>query len=261
MRQRLVTGLAVVVGVALSVTGCTTAPGTGGGSTTKPATEVLTDAVTKTTGQSFKYTLSYGTAVSGDGYQDATGANATRNVTFTDAASGLKIKANVVLAAGLLYAKIDLGAITSSIPGLGGIANKWLAVDKAKVGTTGLAASLVPTAESVNAATFVSGVATAERVSDTEIKGTIDLAKAAPKFIPTTEFSKLTAEQKLVPFTATLDSQGRITKMVLKMPALASLPAVDLVTSYSDYGATVEVAKPPAAETVPMPETFYLFLK
>ena len=76
----------------------------------------------------------------------------------------------------------------------------------------------------------------AETVSATEIKGTVDLTKSAPIALPASEVAKLTADQRIVPFTATLDSQGRIVKTVVNMPAIAGYPAAPLTTSYSDYG-------------------------
>jgi hypothetical protein len=261
-RPLAVTALAVLVGLSLATTACTTAPGTTTpGGAAKAPTDVLKEAAAKTKGQSFKYTLAYGSALTGDGAQDATGANATRNIQYTDAASGLLIKGTVMVAENVLYAKVDLGPLTTIIPQLATLNGKWLSVDKTKIGTTGLAASLAPTPDSVTPETYLAGIVSAEKVSDTEYKGVIDLGVSAPKLAPASEIAKLTAEQKKVPFTATLDSQGRVAKIVLKLPTLGAFPATDFATTYSDYGAPVTVTKPAAADVAPMPETFYQFLK
>jgi hypothetical protein len=63
-----------------------------------------------------------------------------------------------------------------------------------------------------------------------------------------------------VPFTATLDDQGRITKVVLSLPKIESLPAADLTVNYAGYGSTVQITAPAAADTVPAPDLVYSFL-
>ena len=111
MRRSLaVTGLAVLACTTFATAACATKSATPAATTTaaKPATEILGEAAGKAKGQSFKYTLKYGTALTADGAQDATGANATRNISFTDASSGLVIKGQILLAAGVPYAKLDL---------------------------------------------------------------------------------------------------------------------------------------------------------
>jgi hypothetical protein len=264
MRRRLaVTGLAVLACTAFATASCAAKPTPSATptATPKPATQVLTDAVAKTKGQSFKYTVKYGTVLTADGAQDETGANATRNISYTDAASGLVIKGQVTLAANVIYAKLDLGPLTAAIPGLAGANGKSLKIDRAKIGTTGLAASLVPGGDSNLPETYVNGVVSAQNVSATEIKGTIDLTKSAPKVIPAAELTKLSAESKTVPFTATLDSQGRISKITITLPAISVFPAADLTTTYSDYGTPVSIVAPAPADTVVAPDLIYQFLK
>ena len=262
MTRRAVTALAVLVSMTLATTACQTAPGaTATATPTKTATETLNDAAGKAAGQSFKYSLTYGKLLTGDGVQDATGTAATRNVTYTDPASGLVIKGTILLKDGALYVKLDLGPLTTAIPGLAGMAGKWIIVDQKRIGSSGIAGALIPGGDSSLPATFIRGVVTAEKVSDTEIKGTIDLGQAAPKIVPASEIAKLGADAKKVPFTATLDGQGRISKIVINLPKLGEAPAGDLTTTFTDYGAPVTVDAPLATDTIQAPETVYLFLQ
>lgn len=264
IRRRLaVTGLVVLACTTFATAACATKPATPATTTppAKPATEILSAAAAKAKGQSFKYTLMYGTALSGDGSQDATGASATRNISYTDPSSGLVIKGQVLLAANVLYAKLDLGPLTALIPGLAGAQGKWLSIDQKKIAGTGLVASLVPGGDSTLPEQYVTGVVSAENVSATSIKGTIDLTKSAPKVIPAAEIAKLPAESKTAPFTATLDDQGRITKIVISLPKINVFPASDLTTTYSDFGAAVQIAAPAAADIVVAPDLIYQFLK
>jgi hypothetical protein len=264
MKRRLaVTGLAVLACTTFAMAACATKPGGTATATPtqKPAMEILTAAVVKTKGQSFKYTMKYGTVLTADGAQDATGANATRNISFTDATSGLVIKGQVLLVGDGLYAKLDLGPLTAAIPGLAGANGKYLKVDRTKIGSTGFAASLVPGGDSTVPDAYVNGVVSAENVSATEIKGTIDLTKSAPKVIPAAEAAKVPADQKIAPFRATLDDQGRITKIVISLPKIDVFPAADLTTTYSDFGASVQVPAPAEADVLLAPDLIYQFLK
>jgi hypothetical protein len=264
MRRRLaITGLAVLACTTFATAACSPKPANPATTTApaKAATQILGEAAAKAKGQSFKYSLKYGTALTGDGAQDATGANATRNISFTDASSGLVIKGQVMLAANVLYAKLDLGPLTALIPGLAGANGKWLTIDQKKIASTGLAASLIPGGDSTMPETYVNGVVSAQSVSPTEIKGTIDLAKSAPKVIPAAEIAKLPAGSKTVPFTATLDDQARIVKIVMTLPKISVFPASDLITTYSDYGSPVQITAPAAADTVVAPDLVYQFLQ
>jgi hypothetical protein len=221
--------------------------------------EILNDAATKTRGQSFRYTVTYGDMLSGNGARDATGASTQRDVTVKTGTNGLTIVAKVLHINDNVYAKLDLGPF-GALLGLGGLGDRWLQVDLAKLNPNGLAASLIPNADSSTIDSYIKGVVSAETVSATEIKGTVDISKSAPVALPASELAKLTTEQKTVPFTATLDDQGRITKTVIDMPSVAGYPAAPLTTSYTDYGAAVTIEAPAPDQVVMAPDSVYVIL-
>jgi hypothetical protein len=259
-RSRLaVTGLAVLASLTF-LSGCTATPSTSATTTPKTATEILNDAAAKTNGQSFKYTVTYGDMLSGDGSRDAAGANTQRNVTVKTGTNGLTIVAKVLHVGDKVYVKLDLGAFGSFVPGLGGVGDRWLLINTAKLNANGLSASLIPNADSSTIDAYIKGVVTAETVSATEIKGTVDISKSAPVALPASELNKLTSEQKVVPFTATLDDQGRVIKTVINMPAVAGYPAAPLTTTYTDYGAAITIGAPAESDVVAAPDTLYLIL-
>lgn len=253
------TGIAVLAMLTLA-SACTTKTSAATPGPTKAAADLLTEAAEKTKGQSFTYTLTYGTVLTGDGARDATGANTQRNVTVTTGATGLTIKAKLLHIADKVYAKLDLGSSGLAVPGLGGIGDRWLAVDPTRLSPDGLSASLIPTADSSSVETAIKGVVSAEAVSPTEIKGRLDISKSAPIALPASELAKLTADQKNVPFDATLDSSGRITKIVIDLPPVAGYPAAPLTTTYSGFGSAVVVEAPSPDQIVSAPETIYLLL-
>jgi len=260
-RRLALTGIAVLASLTLA-TGC---QGTPGGSATTPptktATELLNDAVTKANGQSFKYGLVYGDALKGDGALDPAGPSSQSSVTLTVPSAGVTAKVDALIVGGDIYLKLDLGALTAAIPGLQNVGDKWMHVDKSKIGNSGLAARLTPSQDSIGAGSFVKGVVSAEKVSDTEIKGTLDLTKSAPGLLQPDQISAFGEAGKKVPFTATLDAQGRVAKLVLDMPKAGDLPAQPLTTTYTDYGSTVTITKPEAAKVVEAPDLIYTFLQ
>jgi hypothetical protein len=261
-RRLALTGLAVLASLAFA-SACTQNTPSSTATTTpaKTATDTLNEAITKTNGQSYKYTVGFGDTVKGDGTLDSTGQNSQATTTVTVADAGVTVKINSLIVGGDIYVKLDLGPLTAAIPGLQGVGNKWLHIDKTKIGNDGLLSQYSPSEGSIGASSFVKGVVTAEKVSDTEIKGTIDLTKSAPGVLGKDQIATYGDAGKNVPFTATLDAQGRITKLVLNVPKAGALPAADLTTTYADYGATVTIAKPAAAEVVEAPDMLYTFLQ
>jgi hypothetical protein len=259
-RRLALTGIAVLTSLVFT----TACAGTPGGTPTTPgktATELLSDAANKTKGQSFKYTVSYGDTIKGDGALDAASKDSQSNMTVTVPDAGITLKINTLVNGGDIFVRLDLGPLTATIPGLKDIGTKWLHIDKSKVGNAGLISQFTPSEDSVGASSFVEGVVSAEKVSDTEFKGTIDLTKSAPGVLQKDQITTFGEEGKKVPFTATLDSQGRITQLVLSMPKTDALPAAPLTTTYTDFGSTISIAKPASSDVVEAPDMIYQFLQ
>ena len=227
--------------------------------TTLTATQILTDAAAKATGQSYKFTLAYGTLLTGDGARSGDGATGTVNMTISDQASGVTIKVGALLIGANVYLKMDFGSLGSGIPGLDQLGDKWMRVDAAKVSTASL--GLTSGTDTSAADSIVKGVVSAERLSDTEISGTIDLTKSTPPGVSADDLRALPATNRIVPFMATLDGEGRFAKIVIKMPAVAEFPASDLTTTFADYGTAIAITRPATAEVVPAPDMIYQFLQ
>jgi hypothetical protein len=81
--------------------------------------------------------------------------------------------------------------------------------------------------------------------------GQVDLSRGGAAQLPSSVTSKL----KAVPFTASLDPQGRFVSLVFDLDSVVT-GAGKLNSSYSDYGVPVSVARPAPGETVPMPDAF-----
>jgi hypothetical protein len=87
------------------------------------------------------------------------------------------------------------------------------------------------------------------RVSDTHYTGSIDLAKSGAALgMPSTTLDKLSTTT--VPFEATLDDQGRLTRYAFTTPAVGSQPVQRLDIAFADFGVRVDVQAPPADQIV-----------
>jgi hypothetical protein len=95
---------------------------------------------------------------------------------------------------------------------------------------------------------IVKAIVDAEQTGEGAYKGTVDLTKAKDAGMVDTEvIGKLGAKAKAVPFTATLDDQGRLTKLVINVPAAGDVKAHKLEATYADYGGASAAKKPSGA--------------
>ncbi|BCJ73996.1 hypothetical protein CS0771_35400 [Catellatospora sp. IY07-71] len=117
----------------------------------------------------------------------------------------------------------------------------WMHVDTAKLGAaSSLRTSIEDPSYSANLLKVASSV---EWDGTSKIKGTLDLSKAAGANAAAA--TALGEQAKAVPFTATLDEQGRLLTMTVGMGQVAPAAGVgDMVITYSNYGEPVTIDKP-----------------
>jgi hypothetical protein len=240
-------------------TGCNRqgAPSAAGSETGRQS---LTEAAAKTKDQSFTFTLTYGTLLTAEGSQDPAAGNARVTMNLDQPSSGLKLKINALTLGPDTYLKMDFGALGATIPGLTDVGDRWMHADTSKLASSAMSLGVKPGSDSVGIGHYVRGVVTAEQVSATEIRGTLDLTQAAPPGL-SADPGSLRASGRNVPFTATLDDQGRVSKIVVKVPKVGTYPASDLTTTYANYGVPVELNKPAPADVVEAPAMIYQFIQ
>jgi hypothetical protein len=250
-----------LVALALGVAACTQAPALD--VAPKTGAQVLSEAVAKTKNQPYSFTMAYGTFANATGRTNGTGSATTLSASVSDAASGVKISLQgIILASGAtpaVYVRADLGVIGMLVPGFD--PNKWMHIDPSKApGAERL--GIKPGVDTFGPAAYLGGVLTADVVSSTEIKGTLDVTKTTPLAVAPSQLEALSADARKAPFTATLDAQGRVSKLVIKMPALTGFAAADLTLTYTEWGVTPNSAPvaPPADQIVEAPQMIYEFL-
>ena len=137
--------------------------------------------------------------------------------------------------------------------------DKWFHIDATKLGANPTLP--VDPNGGANTAALLKNAVDVKQTDGTHYSGTVDLTGgSASTPLGQPDLDRLGQKAKAVPFTATVDSQGRLTEVKLDFPAVD--PQIPAVTStYSDYGTTVTVTKPDPAQVQEAPDTLYQIFK
>jgi hypothetical protein len=190
------------------------------------------------------------TALSGGGTVDpvAKAASFTQN----DEVPGHSISLGYTVIGTDLWMTIDLGATANKQLGV----NKttWMHIDQTKV-TDKTQLPLDANGNLViGTGDMFDGVTGVNRVDSTHFSGTVDVTNPASLLSPDKALlTKVGDKAKAVPFTATLDSQGRLTALTLDGATIDSGLTMDL--TFDSFGAPVTITKPAGA--IPPPATLY----
>ncbi len=214
--------------------------------------DALTAAVNKLA------TASYNVKGTG-GDLSATGAvNTTAKTAFlnlsTPIGSGQTLKMDTVLIDGAIYLKMDAGIANSSMhlnP------KAWMLIDPAKVHEdVALPLDTADLTDPLDIDGLNQGVISVTRTDPTHYAGTIDLTQTGGVSSPDPDdLTKAGAKAKAVPFTATLDSQGRLVTFSVNGAKISKALQFGLV--FSHYGAATAAVKPAAKSIVKASSSIY----
>ncbi|GAA2613310.1 LppX_LprAFG lipoprotein [Paractinoplanes durhamensis] len=248
-------GLATVATAAFAMAGCDNgsatpassapAPSVAAGPSSGAADAGAVSALSKAT--ALLGTTSFGlTATSGTGFKltgaiDAPGGKGTAQLTASGPNAEINIK--TLLIGNDLYAQVP--GITK--------AGTWTHLDGSRLpaGTTiGLRPNQI---DPVGTANLLGAATDVKETGTNTYAGSLDLTKAAglAGLSQVTIDGYGTAAQN-VPFTATLDDQGRLSKLTITVPQ-----GDPIDVTYADYGAPVNATAPAAAEVTEAPDSFY----
>ncbi|MEV4636273.1 hypothetical protein AB0J80_02880 [Actinoplanes sp. NPDC049548] len=135
---------------------------------------------------------------------------------------------------------------------------QWLKLDASKVKAQELRVGL-ENPDLTGATGLFGGIVSADRKGDV-ITGKLDVTKVSGDsqlFGESAVKGADPAQAKVVPYEATLDGDGRLTKLVLDMPKTTDSPAGKWTVQVSGYGAQAKQDAPPAAEVKEMPDSAY----
>ncbi|MEV4624130.1 hypothetical protein AB0J74_36135 [Asanoa sp. NPDC049573] len=245
--RQLFTGLAVLSALSLTVAGCGADGDSPSGSTgSAPAatsaapadpTDELAAAARKLNDTTMKMKL------------ESAGSHSTGSLdpqrklgemTMTVAAAGRELKIQVRTIGTDVYLQAD------GMPGVE--AGKWLKIAGDRL--AGSSFDVFPESDPAGTQRILDAISDIKKDGPGKFSGTIDLTKTSTNKAAA---ASLGEKFKALPFTATVDDQGRLTSTTIDVsPAEPS--AGKTTATYSDFGTAVTVEPPPAGDTVPAPD-------
>lgn len=251
--------IAAVTVLSLAVSGCTDAGTEPKVTIVDPtpvvddpqAREALKQSLSFINTTSFETYLNMGPQVDAAGYMDAPHKLAQLATVVKTADKPITVRVRLV--DGATYFKIE----GKPVPEVG---DRWVLVDPKKV-PPGVIMGFDPaTSDPSGGARVLSAVTAAEKTA-TGFRGTVDMTKVGKGSGITLRPEQLAALNDggtKMPFEATVDDQGRLTKLQLTLTAGEDFLPVQV--RYSEFGKQSPVDKPSGADVIDAPASFYSLL-
>ncbi|MFI6264460.1 hypothetical protein [Micromonospora sp. NPDC051006] len=240
-------------GTATATAGGTASPAAG------DAKQALLASTTAIRDGNFRFSMTGGGSTA-EGLVHEPSQSAQMRVSIGDASSDLSMTLDVIHSRPDSWVKVDLGGkAASSVPGLQKLnLGKYQHLDQTRIkGNRNLGFDfdkLDPAGSEV----LTQGVTEVRQTGEGTYAGTIDVSKAAEAgSLDATMITALGPQAQSVPFTAKVDPQGRLSELVIQIPAAGQAKAQDVRITYSDYGNATAAQKPPAAQVVEAPPELY----
>jgi hypothetical protein len=261
IRRLAIAGVAMFALAGL-VAGCATKNGTSASasasakaspSPTQAPKEALLASTKSLATSSYKFTIK-SADLNGTGAADP--SNKLLSLTATGIADSASVKLDFIVVGTDLYAKIDLGALSSQ---LGIQTDKYMHLDATKLGANP-SLPIGINGDPVNVSGTLAGLNDVQTTDGKTFTGTIDLTKVTGDKAPDPSvLQKAGDKAKAVPFTAVLDDQGRLTS--LKVDGASIDPSLALEATFTGYGTSPGITKPDAAQVVEAPDSVVQLFK
>ncbi|SCE73794.1 hypothetical protein GA0070564_101642 [Micromonospora mirobrigensis] len=239
------------------------ATGASPGAVDGDARQALLDSTKEISNGNFRFTLS-GVGSSAEGQVHEPSQSAQMKITIGQASSDLMMTLDVIHAKPDSWVKLDLGGTSaSSIPGVQKLnLGKYQHLDQTRIqGNRNLGFDF-DKVDPAGSEALTQAITEVRETGDRAYAGTLDLSKAAEaSSVDPSVVTALGQQAQSVPFTAKLDEQGRLSELVVQVPAAGKSTAQDIKVTYSDYGNAAAAQKPPADQVVEAPVEFYNLFK
>ncbi|SBT51920.1 hypothetical protein [Micromonospora auratinigra] len=239
-----------------TVSGSIAPSGTPGSSDAKQALLNSTNAIRE---GNFKFSMTAaGSTAEGQVHEPS--QSAQMRMTIGDPSSDLMMKLDLIHMKPDSYVKVELGGkAASSIPGVQKLnLGKYQHLDQTRIKGNRALGFDFDQLDPAGSAVLTQGITEVRQTGEGAYAGTVDVSKAAQAgSLDPAVITALGAQAKTVPFTAKVDPQGRLSEMVLQVPAAGQSAAQDIKITYTDYGNATAAQKPPADQVVEAPPEFY----
>ncbi|MGY0003584.1 hypothetical protein [Micromonospora sp. I033] len=264
----LIPGLAACNDNGTAGTGASATPAASGsiapsGTPGGDAKQALLDSTNAIRDGNFRFTMA-GAGSTAEGQVHEPSQSAEMRMTIGDPSSDLMMKLDLIHYKPDSWVKLELGGkAAASVPGLKNLnLGKYQHLDQTRIQGNRALGFDFDQVDPAGSAVLTQGITEVRQTGDGAYAGTVDVSKAAEAgSLDPAVITALGAQAQSVPFTAKVDPQGRLSELVLQIPAAGQSAAQDVKITYTDYGNAAAAQKPPADQVVEAPAEFYNLFK
>jgi hypothetical protein len=255
-RLRLVAAVAVL---AAGMTGCSQAgdPASTASAPPPTAAELLMKSVPAADSVRYRFAVKGGDAPLA-GVLDAAAKSYRLDVSQVNNDPHFKMTMNFLFVGSKSWVRIAFSE-ASGVTGLPQLPKKWLLLDRSKLkGDDALPTPSADESDPGATGAIMSAIVAAEQTSPGHFAGTTDLTKQGDaEIVDAKTITALGAKAKSVAFTAVTDGSGRLSSVIVKIPAVGKTKAHQYAVTYAGYGTVASPAEPSGSDQQKAPAAAY----